>query len=92
MAENKVKILPNFEALDELVEFFDNHDLGEYFDQMPEVDFEVDIKQQIYLITLETELANKLTEIAKSRRTSSEELVNTWVREKILEATTIEGP
>jgi len=91
MVENKMKTLPNFESLDELVEFFDSHDLGEYLDQMPEVDFEVDIKQQIYLLTLDTELANKLTEIAKSKQTSSEELVNSWVREKILELTTIEG-
>jgi hypothetical protein len=91
MVENKMKTLPNFESLDELVEFFDSHDLGEYLDQMPEVDFEVDIKQQIYLLTLDTELANKLIEIAKSKQTSSEELVNSWVREKILELTTIEG-
>ncbi|MGQ9630092.1 MAG: hypothetical protein ACUVXI_07215 [bacterium] len=38
------KNLPHFGSLDELVEFFDSHDLGEYWDQMPEVDFEVDIK------------------------------------------------
>lgn len=91
MAENKVKDLPHFHSLDELIEFFDNRDLGEYLDDMPEAEFEVNIKQQIYLITLEAELANRLTEIAKSRHTSSEELVNIWVREKILEAATVEG-
>lgn len=91
MAESEITHLPDFDSLDELVEFFDSHDLGKYLDDMPKVDFEVDIKQQIYLITLETELANKLTEIAKSRQTSSEELVNTWVREKILEVATVEG-
>ena len=52
MAESEVKSLPHFDSLDELVEFFDNHDLGEYLDQMPEVDFEVDIKREVYLITL----------------------------------------
>jgi len=59
-----------FRSLDELVEFFDSHDLGEYWDQMPEVDFEVDIKRKKYLFALDAELASKLTEIAKSRRLS----------------------
>jgi hypothetical protein len=56
---------------------------------MPEVNFEVDIKWRVYLITLDVELANKLTEIARSKQTSSEELVNIWVREKILEQASI---
>jgi len=36
-------------SLDELVEFFDTHDLGEYWDQMPEAHFEVDIKTKTYI-------------------------------------------
>ncbi|MCP4373311.1 MAG: hypothetical protein GY797_35170 [Deltaproteobacteria bacterium] len=58
---------------------------------MPEVDFEIDIKRRIYAVTLDIELADKLTKIAKSKQISSEELVNTWVREKVLEQTSIEG-
>jgi len=85
MAKSKAKSLPQFRSLDELVEFFDSHDLGEYLDQMPEVDFEVDIKRKVHLIALDAELADKLTAIARSRHTSPEALVNAWVREKILE-------
>jgi len=85
MAKSEAKSLPHFRSLDELVEFFDGHDLGEYLDQMPEVDFEVDIKQKAYLFTLDTEVAEKLMEIARSRKISPEALVNAWVREKILE-------
>jgi len=88
MGENETKHFPQFESLDEMVEFFDNQDWGDYIDQMPEVDFEVDIKRRMYTITLEIELAEKLTEIARSRHISSEELVNSWVREKVLEQTT----
>ena len=67
--------------------FFDSPDLGEYWDQMLEVDFEVDIKQKKYLLALDAELDSKLTEIAKSRKISSEALINAWLREKILEQT-----
>lgn len=90
MAENETKHFPHFESLDEMVEFFDNQDLGDYLDHMPEVDFEVDIKRRIYTVTLDIELAEKLAHIAKSRRTSSEELVNRWVREKVLEAVSLD--
>jgi hypothetical protein len=88
MVENEPKRFPQFESIDEMVEFFDNQDLGDYIDQMPEVDFEVDLKRRVYKITLEIELAEKITEIARSRQISSEELVNTWIREKVLEQAT----
>ncbi len=91
MVESETKRLPDFESIDEMVEFFDNQDLGDYLDQMPEVDFEVDIKRRVFAIALEIELADKLTKIAESRHVSSEELVNTWVREKVLEQASITG-
>lgn len=88
MVANEAKRFPKFETIDEMVEFFDNQDLGDYIDQMPEVDFEVDIKRRVYTIILDIDLAETLTEIARSRQISSEELVNTWVREKVLEQAT----
>jgi len=36
-------------SLDELVEFFDTHDLSEYWDQMPEAHFEIDIKTKTHI-------------------------------------------
>lgn len=84
MAENS-KDLPDFESLDELVEFFDDHDLGEYWDQMPEATFEVDIQHKTHLFALDVELANQLTKVARAKQTSSQSLINTWLREKILE-------
>jgi hypothetical protein len=58
---------------------------------MPEVEFEVDIKRRVYFVTLELDLADKLTEIANSKQLSSEALVNRWIREKILEQGSLEG-
>ena len=85
MAKNKHKNLPRFKALHELVEFFDTHDLGGYWDKMSEVHFEVDIKRKRHLFTISNELADKLTQIAKSKQTSSDALINEWLREKIQE-------
>lgn len=87
MAENKPGSLPHFSSLDELVNFFDTHDLGEFLDEMPEVHFEVDLKKKTYLFPIEGELIEKLTEIARSKQISSAKLINAWLREKIQEQT-----
>ena len=63
MAENKSKNMPHFASLDELVEFFDTHDLGEYWDQMPEAHFEVDIETRTHLFAIDDDLATKPLEV-----------------------------
>lgn len=85
MAKSKSKKLPNFNSLDKLVEFFDTHDLGEYWDEMPEAQFEVDIKKKTHFFPLDADLAEKLNQIAKKKKTPSETLIKTWLKEKILE-------
>ena len=85
MTKSKSENLPRFGSLDELVKFFDTQDLGEYWTEMPEAHFEVDIKRKTHLFAIDTELADKLTEIAKNRKTSSATLINAWLKEKIQE-------
>jgi len=76
--------MPRFVSLDELVEFFDTRDLGEYWDQMPEAHFEVDIKRRTHIFALDEDLADRLTKIALSEQVPSVVLINSWLREKIL--------
>jgi hypothetical protein len=52
---------------------------------MPETSFDVDIKRRKHLVLLDRELSAKVTELAKAKKTSSETLINSWVREKISE-------
>jgi len=86
MGEGKARSLPRFESLLELVEFVDTHDMGEYWDQMPEAHFEVAIKRRTHLIAIDEAIADKLTQIAKTRGTTSGALINSWLREKIRKA------
>jgi hypothetical protein len=83
MARNKIKQMPRFKSLDTLVEFFDTHDLGEYLDEMPEVQFDVEIKKRRHLFVLEDELVDRLTKIAKTKKISSSALISSWLREKV---------
>ena len=83
MAENNSKKLPSFTSLDELVEFFDTHDMGEYEEDLPEADFEVDLRKKTHLVAIDEETNNRLTEIAEQEQTPAESLVNSWLKEKI---------
>lgn len=85
MAKNKSQKLPKFNSLDKLVEFFETHDMGEYWDEMPETRFEIDIKKRTHFFPLDADLAEKLNEIAKKKKTPSEVLIKSWLKEKILE-------
>ena len=87
MTKSESENLPRFRSFDELVKFFDTHDPGEYWTEMPEAHFEVDITRKAHLFALDSELANKVIEIAKSRKISSEALINGWLKEKIREQT-----
>ncbi len=75
--------LPTFETFDELVEFFDTHDLGEY--DLPEVRFDVHIKRRTYLVAVDAKLAHQIAHIAQAQGTSFEKLIHRWLREKISE-------
>ena len=83
MAENDLQKLPSFASLDELVEFFDTRDMGEYEEDLPEAHFDVDLRKKTHLVAIDEETNNRLTEIAEQERTPAESLVNSWLKEKI---------
>ena len=83
MARNKTKTLPKFESLDELVEFFDDNDMGDYWEQLPKAHFDINIKTRKHLVAIDEEIVPKLNEVAKSTKVSSEKLINNWLREKL---------
>jgi hypothetical protein len=83
MRRSKSKPLPASKSLDELVEFFDTHDMGEYWDHLPEAGFEIKLKKRRHLVAIDEEIVPELTKIAKSKKVRSEKLINSWLREKI---------
>jgi hypothetical protein len=87
MARNKPKNLPRWDSIGDLVDYFDSCDMGEHFDEMPEVQIDVDVKSKKYLVPIEAELISKLADIAERENISSEQLINSWLTERILETT-----
>lgn len=87
MQKSKLKkksVLPR--SLHELVEFFDTHDMGEHWDDLPEAHFKINLKKRTHLIALDEKLWSKVAQVAQMRKMSSETLINTWVKEKLHQA------
>ncbi len=76
-----------FKSVAEAAEFWDSHDLADYWDLTREVSFEVDIQRRVFLTALEPELAKKLVACAHKQGVSTETLINVWLAEKLTAAT-----
>jgi len=84
--KNRDPIPKHFKSIEEAAEFWDNHDLGDYWDLTREAHFEVDIKRRVFLTALEPQLAKKLTGVARQQGVSTETLINVWLTEKLAQA------
>uniref|UniRef100_A0A7C4KHM0 Uncharacterized protein n=1 Tax=Anaerolinea thermolimosa TaxID=229919 RepID=A0A7C4KHM0_9CHLR len=76
--------LPVFESIADLTKFFDTHDMGEY--DMPEVSFDVDIRERSFLLSVDAELMKKIRGIARAQHVPAEALVRKWLEEKTARA------
>ena len=77
----------HFQSVAEAAEFWDSHDLTDYWDQTREVEVEVDIQRRVFLTALEPELAKKLVACARKQGVSTETLINVWLTEKVTTST-----
>jgi hypothetical protein len=67
----------------EIGDFWDMHDLSDYWDQTKPVKFDVDIQSESIYYPVEQELAAQISDIARQRGVSPETLLNLWLQEKI---------
>ena len=71
----------------EIGEFWDSHDLSDYWDQTKPVEFEVDIQSEAVYYAIEPKLSAKISRIEKKRGVPAESLLNLWLKEKLGEET-----
>ena len=75
--------------IETIIAFWDTHSTADYEDEMEDVDFEIDLQEEIYVVRLIPELADIIGRNAKARGMSTETLVNLWLAEKVGMATSI---
>jgi hypothetical protein len=67
----------------EIGDFWDEHDLSDYWDQTHEVQMDVDIQSSTTYVPVESALAERLRAEAESRGVSARTLLNQWVLEHV---------
>ena len=87
MAKSKAKAPGPANSLAALVEYFDNNDLGDDWEKMPEAKFDIDIQKRTHLVAIDEELIERVSAIAREQHVPAEKLINKWVKEKMLETT-----
>jgi hypothetical protein len=75
MSENESSI-SRAKSYKEIGEFWDTHDLADYWEQTEPVEFEVDIQSEVRYCALESTLFTRMAEIAWQRGVSVETLLN----------------
>lgn len=83
-SKRKTKSLPErFKTIQEAGDFWDKHDLAEYWNKTRKVHFDVRIKTERNYYPLEKEISERIEKLAESKGVSPETLVNLWLRERV---------
>ena len=67
----------------ELGEFWDAHDLSDFWGKTKAASFEVDIETEVTYYAVDKTLSEKLQVIAQKRGVTADTLINLWVQEKL---------
>jgi len=67
----------------EIGEFWDTHDLADFWDKTRPVEFEVKIDSEVTYYAIDRKLSDGLQKLSAQRGISSETLLNLWVQEKL---------
>ncbi|MBI5409253.1 MAG: hypothetical protein HZA14_07795 [Nitrospirae bacterium] len=85
-SKRTIKPIPEeFKSLKEASDFWDTHDVSDYWGETQEVKFRISFGKEPKYIALEDEIARKIFKTAKKKHISLETLVNVWLKEKLLQ-------
>ncbi len=75
--------LPKTDSIKKLAEFWDSHDLADFEDELEEVPEPVFVRGTAIKVRLEPREVAAVERIARTKGVSPEELVHTWVVNKL---------
>ncbi len=77
------KSISQGQSYQEIGEYWDNHDLGEMWEQTEPADFVVSGHAKTTYYPVESTLSQKLHAVAHQRGVSAQTLLNLWLQEKV---------
>ena len=79
----KTQHLLKTDSIEELAQFWDEHDLTDFDDELEEVTDRVFAPNTVIPLNLESEEAEAVRRIAEAKGVADAELIHGWIREKI---------
>jgi len=73
------------QSYEEIGEFWDTHDLADYWDKAHPVEFEIDIQSEITYYPLDNDLSEKVRSIAKQQGVPPEILLKYWIQKELIQ-------
>ncbi len=83
-SKKKTEPIPDeFKTIKEASDFWDAHDITDYWNNTKEVEFMARLKKEPKYVALKENIAKKAFTVAKKKHISMETLVNLWLKEKL---------
>jgi predicted HicB family RNase H-like nuclease len=80
----KLKI-PDFKTLEEAADYWDTHSFADHLEDTEPVEIEVCLDNRRIFLEIDPEISEKLKKIAQKKGQSYNKLINSWIREKIVQ-------
>lgn len=85
--QNTKTSLSGVSSVEELGDFWDTHDLGDFENETSPIAMRVEIEEAETLFHVERSLSEKLQTVSKERGVSAETLLNLWLQERVAQET-----
>lgn len=83
MRKQNSSSLSRAKSYKEIGEFWDAHDLADYWNETEEAEFAVDIESEVTYYAVGKKLSEQVRSIARKEGISADTLLNLWVQEKL---------
>ena len=84
MKKDKRNGIPDFQAINQAAAFWDNHSISDYWAQTAPVQFDVDLRKNRNIVTLEDSISRKIRKEARRRKISSNTLVQRILEKQLV--------
>ncbi|MBM3240475.1 hypothetical protein FJZ31_29680 [Candidatus Poribacteria bacterium] len=79
----KCNSIPDFNSIDELMDFWDTHEFVDYLEDMEDVEFKVDLRRNRNYVRIDENIIKKIQQVAREKGIPYRRLINQWLNEKV---------
>ena len=75
--------IPDFNSIDELMDFWDTHEFVDYLEDMEDIEFKVDLRRNRNYVRIDENIIKNIQQVAREKGIPYSLLINQWLSEKV---------